>query len=211
MLDMSFNNLLDSFLNSPGAKGAAGGAASGALVSLLMNKKARKGLGKTAVKVGGAAAIAGVGYFAYKKWQESRNAAAPVSRSDTPQLSHDPGIGEPLAATILKAMIAAASADGHFADVQMDAVLDALEQADLTPSEKQEITRSINQPATVEDISAQVGDLEQASEVYAACLMVFDPAVPAETLFLRRLSRAMQMPAELVQRLHADAAQLTAS
>jgi len=205
---MSFNNLLNSLLDSPGAKGAAGGAASGALVSLLMNKKARKGLGKTAVNVGGAAAIAGVGYFAYKKWQESRNAAPPASGNSQPAISAGPGLSEPLAATIVKAMIAAASADGHFADVQMDTVLEALEQADLTPAEKQDITRSINQPVTVEEITAQVNDLEQASEVYAACLIVFDPEIPAETLFLKRLARGLSLPADLVQRLHEDASRV---
>lgn len=208
---MSFNHLLDSLLSSPGAKGAAGGAASGALVSLLMNKKARKGLGKTAGKVGGAAAIAGVGYFAYKKWQQSRTTGTAAAGNSSPQGSKDPDIEEPLAATILKAMIAAASADGHFADVQMDTVFEALEQADLTPAEKQEITRSIDQPVTVEELAAKVNDMEQASEVYAACLMVFDPAAPAETLFLRRLAKAMQMPAELVQRLHQEASHIAAS
>ena len=63
--------MLGSLLGSPGSQGALGGAASGALVSLLMNGKARKKIQKHAVKVGGMAAVAGLGYYAYRKWQQS--------------------------------------------------------------------------------------------------------------------------------------------
>lgn len=61
--------LLGSLLGGAGTQGAFGGAASGALVSLLMNSKSRNPIQKNAVKVGGMAALAGIGYYAYQKWQ----------------------------------------------------------------------------------------------------------------------------------------------
>ena len=61
MTVMSINKLFDTLANSSTAKGALGGVAGGALASMLIHPKARKKLGKTAVKVGGAAALAGVG------------------------------------------------------------------------------------------------------------------------------------------------------
>lgn len=218
---MAFRSLLDNVLSSPGAQGALGGAASGAVVSLLLNPKARKGLGKTALTLGGAAALAGVGYYAYQKWQQGRPPTAPatpagpapraVAATEPPQTVATlaslppPEVEERLAMKLLYGMIAAASADGHLDERQMGQVLHTLETADLTAAEKQVVTRALSRPPTVEDLALLVSGPEEASEVYAACLLVIDPEAPAEHLFLRRLARAFALDPSLVTRLHAEA------
>ena len=103
---MPIDKLFANLNESPSAKGALSGAASGAMVSLLMNKKARKKIGKSAAQLGGIAALAGVGYFGYKKWQESRanpadsGAAGGPSGPDAPKPLADTGTPRPAPAAL---------------------------------------------------------------------------------------------------------------
>jgi len=210
--------LLGGLLGSPGTQGALGGAASGALVSLLMNGKARKVIQKNAVKVGGAAALAGVGYFAYRKWQESQGgaAAAPVqalpatvSPATPPPLPNDLAdasvqvtvTGE-LPMKMVLAMIAAAAADGTIDSIEMSMLAVAIDDAPVEAAEKARLTSALNAPPTVEDIAKLVNGPEEASEIYGAALTSIEVDTPSEHLFLRRLSKALQLDEQLVKTVH---------
>lgn len=211
--NMSIQTFLNNLLESPGAKGAMGGALSGAAVSLLMNKSARKSLGKTAVNIGGAAALAGIGYYAYKKWQSSKASPTP-STSGVPAPASSvvssppsvkplaealpPSVTESLAGKMVRAMIATAMADDHLDAEQVQTIEDALDNPDLAPEEVRSLTASLRNPATAEQIAADIANLEEASEVYGACLTVLSQNNIAENVFLRRLARAMKLPPELV-------------
>lgn len=216
--------VIGNLIGSPGAQGALGGAASGAAVSLLMNKKARKKLQKNAVKVGGVAALAGVGYFAYQKWQQSRDAAPPPPPvpghpASAPQLpSPEPAPPPPPAnlvaasATVritgelpmkmVLAMIAAAAADGTIDSVEMNALAVAIDEAPVEPEEKKRLTSALNEPPTVEAVAALAEDPAEAAELYGAALTAIDLDTPAEHLFLRRFARALNLDEELVTSLH---------
>ncbi|NET40019.1 MAG: tellurite resistance TerB family protein [Cyanothece sp. SIO1E1] len=176
-LDKLFSNLVD----SPSAKGALGGAASGAMVSLLMNKKARKKIGSGALKLGGAAALAGVGYFAYNKWKQGQPTgtpgaaatAAPVSQqpASTPApvaLQAPPPVNDSLAMKMVLAMVAAANADGNIDNQEMDVLLNAVDQAGLTSDENAQLTTALNQPPTLEEVAATAANQEEAAEIYGA-------------------------------------------
>lgn len=200
-------------MDSPSAKGAMGGAASGALVSMLMHPKARKKLGKTAVKVGGMAAIAGVGYLGYKRWQKSKgNGSAPASEAveqSTTAVLEDPvtevEVSDSLGEKMLLAMISAAAADGNIDNLEMDTLLDSMDAAELSPEENSRLTAALNEPPTLEAIAAMPSGLEEASELYAASIEAIAPDTPAEHLYLRRLARALSLDASLVQQIHAAA------
>ena len=213
-------SLLGGLLGSSGAQGALGGAASGALVSLLMNGKARKKIQKNAVKVGGMAAIAGVGYFAYQKWQQSKQdaapaqvqvlpAAAPAANLIPPPLPPDLAgasfqvrvTGE-LPMKMVLAMIAAAAADGTIDSVEMSALADAIDNAPVEAAEKARLTSALNKPPTVEEIAGLANGPEEASEIYGAALTSIEVDTPSEHLFLRRLSKALDLDEQLVATVH---------
>lgn len=210
--------LLGGLLGAPGTQGAIGGAASGALVSLLMNGKSRKKLQKHAVKAGGIAAVAGIGYYAYRKWQEGRQdgpppvpaalpapqaAALPAPLPDAPAL---PEATIPLSAELpmkmVLAMIAAAAADGSIDQVEMNALATAIDDAPVTADEKARLSAALNQPPTVEAVAALAASPEEASEIYGAALTAIDVDTPSEHLFLRRLGRALELDEVLVATLH---------
>jgi uncharacterized membrane protein YebE (DUF533 family) len=215
-------SMLGNLLGAPGSQGALGGAASGALVSLLMNGKSRKKLQKHAVKVGGMAAVAGIGYYAYRKWQESRQDGPPAlptqvvpppSATSLPPPPPPPAdlgtaglrvtvTGE-LPMKMVLAMIAAAAADGTIDTIEMKALASAIDDAPVGASEKARLAAALNQPPTVEAIGALASGPEEASEIYGAALTAIELDTPSEHLFLRRLSRALDMDDGLVATLHA--------
>ncbi len=102
-------------------------------------------------------------------------------------------------------MMAAAHADGNADDSEMQTLFEAMEQADLTPAEKAELTSALNHPPTLERIAESVQTPEEAAEVYGAACCAIDPDTPAETFFLRRLAGALQLDPELAGAIRAQA------
>lgn len=222
---MPIEKLFQSISQSPSAKGALSGAASGAFASLLMHPKSRKKLGSTALKVGGAAALAGVGYLAYQKWQRAQSgAAAGVAPAQTPPAGRPDEGAEPLglslsgaarevsvtprvSVALLKAMILAASADGHVDEAEMEALMMAMEEAGLSAEESRDLTAALNRPPALEEVAALADTPEVAAELYGAALSAIDPDSPAEHFFLRRFAKALGLAPELVSALHQTAAE----
>lgn len=213
---MALDKLFNQLLASPGAQGALGGAASGALVSALMNKKARKTLVNGAATVGGMAALAGVGYYAYRKWQQhqagkaatvppaaSRPSAGPTEEAPLEAaVISCPPVDDRLGLKMLQAMIAAAHADGAVEERELQQVFEALNRAGLTPEENASLTAALDRPPTVEAIATGVSQPEQAAEIYGAAVLVVERATPAEQFFLQRLAHQLRLPAALRQQIH---------
>ena len=214
---MPFDRLFSDFKSSSTAQGALGGAASGALVALLMNKKARKNLGGTALKIGGAAAVAGVGYYAYQQWQK-RNAAssresastldptpAPVAVAPVSEPPALPAVDDSLAFKMVKTMIAAAQADGQIDDAELAKLEEAVHAAGLSPAEDAAVMAALNTPVGLEEIARWASSPTEAAELYGAALLAVDPDTVAEKFFLRRLATALRLPVELTAQLNASA------
>lgn len=215
MLDA--NGFLGRLLQDPAAKGALGGVAGGAATSLLMNKKARKKLGKTAVNVGGVAALAGVAYWAYQKYQGRQGAqaaAAGPEQSATGEVTappagssflpgpNDTAACNALAIKLVRAMIAAASADGQIDGAELKQVLAAIQQADLNPADKAAMLQAMNTPDTLDGIAALADSQEVATELYAASLSAIEVDTPAEHAYLSMLAGKLSLPGELVSAIH---------
>lgn len=197
---------LTGLFGSPGCQGALSGALSGGAMSLLMNKKARKMIGKHALKVGGAAAVAGVGYLAYRQWQKGQGIPAPAGAPALPLTLEDAAgqvqVSDPLQVKMIFAMIGAAGSDGNIDGQELDALMNAIEAAPLDAAGKSELTAALNSPPSVEDIASLVTSPEEASEVYGAALTAIQVDTPAEHMFLRRFAKALQLEPELVKAVH---------
>jgi uncharacterized membrane protein YebE (DUF533 family) len=218
MLDA--NGFLGRLLQDPAAKGALGGVAGGAATSLLMNKKARKKLGKTAVNVGGVAALAGVAYWAYQKYQgrQDGQAAGATAQPAAGEVSappagsaflpgpNDTAACNALALKLVRAMIAAANADGQIDGTELKRVLAAIEQADLNPADKAAMLQAMNSPDTMDAIAALADSQEVAAELYAASLSAIEVDTPAEHAYLSMLAAKLNLPGELVSAIHEVAA-----
>jgi uncharacterized membrane protein YebE (DUF533 family) len=198
--------------NIPG--GLAGGAAAGGLVALLMgSKSARKFAGKAA-GYGGAALLGGLAYSAYKSWQQNSSQTAVTQTGQ-----HNPAIANrsdfiseqtlspAFQLTLVKAMIAAAKADGHIDVAEQQRIFTAVEQMDLTAETKGLLFDLLRQPIAVDELVRGIQGMEQKTELYLASCLVIDPDHPAEQAHLEQLAQALQLEPELAQQLQWQAQQ----
>lgn len=111
---------------------------------------------------------------------------------------------------LLRAMITAADADGHIDASERDAIFEQVSNMQLSVEDKASLFDEIRRPLSVEELVAQVPNSETAVEVYAASLLAIDESQPASKDYLQGLSRALFLPAELVQQIHHQAAEAQA-
>jgi uncharacterized membrane protein YebE (DUF533 family) len=217
-------------LSSPNTKVALGGVAAGGLLGLLLgNKKARKKAGKLAggvVGYGGAAALGALAHRAYQNWQDQKSQpvqAAPAQSPHTPSPPAPPPAGtlppveprfdptanvgadgRPFALTLVRAMIAAANADGHICEDERKAILSHLSDLQLDADDKSFVFEALMTPSTLDQIADLANGPEQATEVYLVSRMAIDPDDPAEKTYLDSLARRLALPPELVAELESQ-------
>jgi uncharacterized membrane protein YebE (DUF533 family) len=196
--------------NIPG--GIAGGAAAGGIMALLIgNKSARKFAGKAAT-YGGAAVLGGLAYKAFSNWQRS-NEGTPVIHAKT----HDPELESERSfkATalespgfqlqLIKAMIAAAKADGEIDTAEQQRIFDAVDQMDMSAEEKGIVFDLLQQPIPLVELVEGADTLEQKSEIYLASCLVNNADHPSELAHLNRLAQTLELPEGLAQQLQLQA------
>lgn len=205
--------------NIPG--GLMGGLAAGGLLGVLAgNKKMRKKAGKLAggaAGLGGAAVLGAVAYSAYKNWQSGKadTSAQPAAETASPavsapqEASFDPTAsiandGQPFQVTLIKAMIAAANADGHIDKTEMDAVFETVNKMQLDGEDKALIFDTLQNPPGIDTIASLANGLEQASEIYLVSRMAIDPDHPSERAYLSELAARMYLPEGLVAQLESQ-------
>jgi len=193
--------------------GLAGGAAGGIMALLMSKKSARKFAGKAAT-VGGAAVLGGLAYKAYQQWQRTSSEGAFSQPSSghaalqRPEPIEPPQHQQPASdLTIIKAMIAAAKADGHIDEREQQRIFQAVDEMALSDELKAKVFDYLRQPVTVEELALEATTLEQKSEVYLAARMVSSIDHPAERAYLHALGNALQLPQGLTLQLDAQAQQ----
>ncbi|MEY6431547.1 tellurite resistance TerB family protein [Thioalkalicoccus limnaeus] len=155
----------------------------------------------------GGGAMAVLGTLALTALQ---NAAASRSGASTAQLAPRAPSTQEVAAVasddgerlVLRAMIAAAKADGHIAQDEMQRILGHLKADEVSESERRFVLDEINKPLDVADIAREVRTPAQAAEVYAASLVAIDIDSDAEREYLRSLSSALGLDPGVIAFLH---------
>lgn len=201
--------------NIPG--GLIGGAAAGGAMALLMgNKSARKFAGKAAT-YGGAALLGGMAFKAFQNWQGHKPGdaatATPHQQPVDPASFHqraisqqdNPGINAEL--VLVKAMVAAAKADGHVDPDEQQKIFKAVETTSLSASEKGLIFEFLQKYIPIFEITDGINTIEMKAEIYLASCLVITPDHPAERTHLDNLAMALQLPTELSRQLEQQAHQ----
>ena len=186
------------------------GAIAGGLLGILLTSGGRRLLG-TGIKVGGLAAIGGLAYKAYEDWKAGRSGGdAPALPAPEGSAFH-PGDGaaaDDLATRLLQAMIAAAKADGHVTPEERAAIDGQLGTLGLGAEAEAMIAAELDAPLDVGRIAGLARSEAEATQLYAATLLVVDEQSPAEKGYLAMLAARMNMDQGLVDHLHAEAARL---
>ena len=169
-----------------------GALASAVLLGLLGTSGGRK-LTKTAIKVGGLAALGTAAYKGYQNWQktgdvmDSGQSAMPIH-----ELSKDNAEGRGL--LLIEAMVAAANADGRIDSQEQQAIKHRLLEMHL-PGEMAMVLESIiDLPLTAGELAQKVTNHAEAAEVYLSTrLLIGADATGEEKQFLETLVSALSL------------------
>jgi uncharacterized membrane protein YebE (DUF533 family) len=193
--------------------GLVSGAAAGGLMALLMGNKSARKFASKAAGYGGAAVLGGLAFNAYRNWKDQQESAethagtAATAHSgreliDPPELQHP--ITE---LTLIKAMIAAAKADGHLDQGEQKRIHDVVGKMSLSAEAKGTIFDLLQREITIEELLDSSASMEQKSEVYLASCLVIDIDHPKEREHLDRLARLFELPNGLPEQLENEARQ----
>lgn len=112
--------------------------------------------------------------------------AAPVPPAVQASTQADPVL-------LIRAMIAAANADGVLDDTERLRILGHLEGVGLTEEEKDFLCAEFDAPRTLSAITAEVSSPAAAAQVFAVSLLAVDVDTPAERYYLAALRQALDL------------------
>ena len=187
--------------------GAGGGAlAAGAMGLLLGNKKARKFGGK-ALTYGGLAALGVIAYKAYGNWQ-AQQASAPQGEPQTIDRL-PPAQVEQHSQAILKALVAAAKADGHVDERERALIEGEFTKLDNDRELQSWLHGELNNPLDPADVARAASTPEMAAEMYIASVMLVDEENFMEKAYLDELARQLKLEPGLKVELEKQVRQAT--
>jgi len=189
-------------INNDTLKGFGGGVAATGLLSLLMGKK---GFGSNALQLGSMAALGALAYNAWKNYQGGQAAPASAAQGQfIPAEERSQAQTAQASELTIKAMIAAAAADGRIDTAESSAILAQIgtENAEA----RAWLEQQIHNPSTPQTLAAEVGnDPALAAEIYLASRIVCGDLDRKEIVYLHELAEALHLDDALVEKLEHQA------
>jgi uncharacterized membrane protein YebE (DUF533 family) len=106
---------------------------------------------------------------------------------------------------LIRAMIAAANADGEITPDERQRITSKLDQAGAGADERAVLERELENPRSVDQILRDVNDQETAEQVYLASRIAMEPDTAAERAYLDFLASRLEIPADRRNELNAAA------
>lgn len=165
------------------------------------------GLGKlagNAVKIGAVAAVGGLAYSAWQNYQNNQqggSAPTPTQDAFIPPAS-DTHAQEELGKSLVRAMIAAAKADGRIDADEKEAIFAKLETMNLSSEEKAWVFDELSSPLDINAVAARADTPEHATEIYAASLVAITADTASERAYLDALASKLRLDPALVGEIH---------
>lgn len=185
------------------------GAMAAGVLALLLGTGAGRRVTGSALKIGSLAAIGGLGWKAYQNWlnenkknnDEIKNRAENAKVIPINELNDEDA--KKRSEVLLKAMIAAAKADGHVNNKERAAIKEQIEKLNLSGDVADILEEEIQKPLDVKEIAALAENDAMAAEIYLVSAVVTDKENSMEKSYLDSLAKALSLPDELVAELKA--------
>ncbi len=185
--------------------------ATGAIAAVLLGTGTGRKLTGSALKLGGLAAIAGLGYHAYKNYQKGQQPAQDTASAEPDMLPPpDSDFGEAssgqsadFALTLVRAMIAAARADGHIDEAERQQILGKVQTSGLDADASAFLEAELSSPVDLDAIVNAATTQAQKVELYTASRLAIDPDTRAERGYLDLLAGRLLLDDALVDHIEA--------
>jgi uncharacterized membrane protein YebE (DUF533 family) len=207
----NFDKIIEALQTNPQARstaktGAIAGAA-GLAAGMLMGKGGSKMLGKM-TQYGALAALGGLAYHAWQRSQAKTSTTAPADYGPAPADGTflpppgDEAAQDALGQALVRAMIAAAKADGRIDAEENQRIFARLEAMDLDPKAKAFVFDELSAPLNLDAVVAGADTPQHAAEIYAASLVSIEADTPAERAYLQMLAARLGLDQALVDEMH---------
>lgn len=191
--------------------GFGGGAMTGGIAGLLLGSKKGRKLAGSALTYGGMAVAGALAYRAYQNYQAGKQATPTVATetpllpppSDTPFNPAQPADQQALGRNLLRAMIAAAKADGHIDGTEQTNIFAQMDRMPLTAEDKAFVMDELRTPLNADAVASAARTPEEAAEIYTVSLLAIDLDHPQERAYLAQLATKLKLEDGLVAHLHA--------
>ncbi|MCO8163514.1 tellurite resistance TerB family protein [Pseudomonas sp. 21LCFQ010] len=184
--------------------GAGGGALAAGAMSLLKGKKGR-GVGGKVLTYGGLAALGVIAYKAYNNWQASQGQAGLREPQTIDRLPADQA--EEHSQAILRALVAAAKADGHVDQRERELIEGEFVKLHDDRQFRQWLHAELDKPLDPVDVARAARTPEIAAEMYIASLILVDEEHFMERAYLDELARQLNLAPTLKAELEAQVRQ----
>ncbi|MCX5506720.1 tellurite resistance TerB family protein [Pseudomonas sp. BJa3] len=191
-----------------GGGSTAGGGLGGLLGGLLGGAGSNTGGSTQGRSAGGVnyAALASLGmmaFKAYQSWQRSQAAAPQQAVRTVDQLSGPEA--EDHSHAILRALIAAAKADGRIDPQEEQLIYAEIKRQTSDPQLQQWLDEEVGKPLDAAEVAKSARDPAMAAEMYLASVMLVDDQQEAERAYLDELAGALQLDPALQVHLEQQA------
>lgn len=175
----------------------------GAALGVLLGGGIKGGIGGALMAILGTAAYDALnkGKTIQEKMANQREQDLPVGMRP-PETVEEAEALESRAVLSLKAMLAAAKADGQIDQRERDRILDKLKDAGADDETRRFVAEEAATPLDIDALVREVPDEQAAAQVYAASLLAINVDTPAERAYLRDLATKLRLNDQAVASLH---------
>lgn len=204
MSGFNIDQILNSLKTDKGMQSAGLGGLAGLAAGMLLGGGAKKALGNVAT-IGAVAAVGGLAYKAWQSYQQNQGNRQLPAEPDDAFIPVSQAGREELGKSMVRAMIAAAKADGSIDAAEKQRIFDKLGAMNLSAEDKAFVFDELGGPLDIDAVAMRGDTPEHAAEIYAASLAAITIDSQAERDYLGELARRMRLPAGLVAEIHAQA------
>jgi uncharacterized membrane protein YebE (DUF533 family) len=190
--------------------------AAGAIAAVLLGTGTGRAVTGSALRLGGLAAIATLGYKAYQNYKngdapaeaakgEPDLIAPPTDSAFNPEAPEN----SEFTLVLVRAMIAAARADGHIDEAERAKIGDKMAMSGMDPEAQEFLVRELEAPADLDALIAAAGTEAQRVELYTASRLTIEPQTRAERGYLDLLAGRLQLPDALIDHIEATVSNAT--
>ena len=179
--------------------GAGKGALAAGALAVLLGTGAGRKLTGTTLKLGSLAAVGGIAYKALKNWQNKDSSRVANSGKTANELTGEQR--ENRSRALLKAMIAAAKADGHIDEKEKDVIAQHAEKLGLNASIAGFIKDELANEVSAKEVAAEADSPEAAAEFYLVSRMILDLENDVEKKYIAELTKELDLAPELIAQL----------
>lgn len=189
------------------------GAVIGGLGALVVGNKPGRRINADAVRMGGLELIGAIAYSSYAAYRQGRSPSAdpqgPAGPAPAGSGFEAEAQSSDAALLYVRAMIAAAVADGQVDRGEQQQIVGSLASLGLGQHATQFLQQEFESPPTIDDlVQATGGSPAMALQAYTAARLAIEPDTREEQAFLQALADAVGIDASLAAHIDAQASSL---